>query len=73
MVKICLPIQELRETQVQSLGQEYLLEKEMATTPIFLPGESHEQRNLIGDSSWGDKESDVTEQLTLMAQGQTCR
>ena len=27
-----------QETQVQSLGQEDPLEKEMATTPVFLPG-----------------------------------
>ena len=33
-------------------------------TPVFLPGESHEQRRLVGYSSWGQKESDTTEQLT---------
>ena len=27
----------MRETRVQSLGREDLLEKEMATTPVFLP------------------------------------
>ena len=37
-----------------------LLEKEMATTPIFLPEESHGQRNLPGYSPWGHKESDIT-------------
>ena len=34
------------ETQVQSLGWEDPLEKGMATTPVFLPGESHGQRSL---------------------------
>ena len=29
------------ETWVQSLGQEDPLEKEMATTPVFLPRKSH--------------------------------
>ena len=29
-------------------------------TPIFLPGESHGQRNLEGHSPWGHKESDTT-------------
>ena len=29
------------ETWVQSLGWEDPLEKEMAFTPVFLPGESH--------------------------------
>ena len=36
--------------QIQSLGQEDPLEKEMATHSIFLPGESHGQRNLEGYS-----------------------
>ena len=49
------------ETQVQSLGQEDPLEKEMATTPIFLPGKFHGQRSLLGYSPWGCKESDMTE------------
>ena len=30
-------------------------------TPVFLPGESHGQRNLVGP--WGRKESDTTEWL----------
>ena len=30
-------------------------------TPVFLPGESHGQRSLAGDSLWGHKESDMTE------------
>ena len=29
--RICLPMQEMQETQIQSLGQEDTLEKEMAT------------------------------------------
>ena len=35
-------------------------------TPVFLPGESHGQRSLAGYSPWGGKESDTTEQLTLL-------
>ena len=34
-------------------------------TPIFLPGESHGQRSLVGDSPWGRKKSDTTEQLSM--------
>ena len=34
-------------------------------TPVFLPGESHGHRSLGGYSSWGCKESDTTEWLTL--------
>ena len=30
-------------------------------TPVFLPGESHGQRNLAGYSPWGCKESDMTD------------
>ena len=30
-------------------------------TLIFMPGESHEQRNLVGYSPWGCKELDKTE------------
>ena len=41
--------------QVQSLGQEDPLEKEMATTPVFLPGESHGQRSLAGYSPWSHR------------------
>ena len=34
-------------------------------TPVFLPGESHRQRSLVGYCSWGHKESDKTEWLTI--------
>ena len=37
----------MRETQVRSLGWEGPLEEEMATTPVFLPGESRGQRSLV--------------------------
>ena len=30
-------------------------------TPVFLPGESHAQRSLVGYSPWGRTESDATE------------
>ena len=32
-------------------------------TPIFLPGESHGRRSLVGYSPQGHKESDMTERL----------
>ena len=51
------------ETWVRSLGQEDPLEKDTVTHSVFLPGESHGQRSLAGHSSWGCKESDMTEQL----------
>ena len=47
---------------IHSLGQEDPLEKDMATYYlVFLPGESHGQRSLVGYSPWGCKESDMTE------------
>ena len=30
-------------------------------TPVFLPGESHGRRSLVGYSPWGRKEMDTTE------------
>ena len=35
----------------------------MATPPVFLPGESHGRKSLVGYSPWGRKESDTTERL----------
>ena len=37
-------------------------------TPVFLPGEFHGQRSLVGYSSWGHKESDMTERLSLSSE-----
>ena len=36
----------MQETSVQSLGQEDPLEKEMATTSVFLPGKSYGMEGL---------------------------
>ena len=58
MVK-CLPA--MWETQVRPLSWEDPLEKEMATTPVLLPGKFHGRRNLVGYSPWGRKELDTTE------------
>ena len=35
----------------------------MQPTPVFLPGESHGGRSLVGCSPWGCEESDTTELL----------
>ena len=51
----------MQETWVQSLGREDPLEKEMATTPVLLPGKFHGPRSLVGCSPWGRKELDTTE------------
>ena len=39
--------------------------REWLRIPVFLPGEFHGQRSLAGYSSWGHKELDTTEWLTL--------
>ena len=44
----------------QSLGQEDPLKKEMVIHSLSLPGKSYGQRNLVGYSPWGHKESDMT-------------
>ena len=57
-----LPARKNQQTWVQSLGQEDPLEKGMAThSSIFLLGESHGQRSLVGYSPWGHKQSDTIE------------
>ena len=44
-----------QETWVWSLDWEDALEKKMATTPVFLPGEFHGQKSLTGYSPWVSK------------------
>ena len=58
----------MQETWTQSLDQEDLLEEEMATPPVFLPGEFHGQRSLVGHSSWGCTVSDLTEGIKQQQQ-----
>ena len=62
MVKNLSAVQEI---WIQSLGQEESLQKGMATFPVFLPGEFHGQRSLVGYTPWDGKESDTIKQLTL--------
>ena len=51
----------VQETQVQSLGRKIPWRREWLPTPVFLPGESHGQRRLVGYSPEGCKESDTTD------------
>ena len=46
---------------VQEIKLQSLVRKLLQPTPVLLSGESHEQRSLAGCSSWGHKESDMTE------------
>ena len=44
-------------------GRLIIRRRQWQPTPIFLPGESHGRRSLVGCSPWGLEESDLTEQL----------
>ena len=52
---------EVQETGVQSLSWEDPLEKGMATHSSIFAWRIHGQRSLVGYSSWGLKESKMTE------------
>ena len=61
----------MQEMQVQSLDREDPLEKEMANTPVFLPGKSPGQRSLAGHTPWSHKRIRhdlVTKQQSLWVQ-----
>ena len=60
--EICL---QCRRPGLDSWVGKILWRRKWKPSPIFLPGESHGQRNLAGYSPWGHKEPDMTEQLTL--------
>ena len=47
----------LQETWVRFLGWEDPPEKEIATPPVFFPGEFHGQRSLVGYNPWGHKKA----------------
>ena len=55
------------ETRVQALGWEDPWRRKWQSTPVLLPGKSHGQRSLVGYSLWGCKESDMTEQLSILS------
>ena len=60
----------MQEAQVQALGTwvgKIPWRKEWLSTPVFLPGEFHRQRSLVGYSPWSHRviELDMIEQLSL--------
>ena len=66
MIQTIKNLTAIQEPLVQSLGREDLWEKGMAILQEFLPEEFHGQKSLVDFSPWGRKESDTTEQLTLL-------
>ena len=61
MVQLVKNLPAMQETQVRSLGWEDPWSRKWQATPVFLPGEPHGQRSLVGYSPWGRKELDMTE------------
>ena len=59
--KICL---ERRRPWFDSWVEKIPWRKDRLPTPVFLPGEFHEQRSLAGYSPWGRKDLDLTEWLS---------
>ena len=55
----------LQETWVRSLVRKIPWKREWQPTPVFLLGEVHGQRSLVGYSPWSCKELDTTDQLTV--------
>jgi len=53
-----LPV--MYETWFDSWIGKMLWRRKWLPTPVFLPGEFHEQRSLVGYSPWYRKESDTT-------------
>ena len=51
MVQVIKNLPAMQQTWVRFLGREDPLEKEMQSTPIFLPGKSHGLRSLAGPES----------------------
>ena len=54
---------ELQQLQFCHIESQIFLRRKWQTTPVFLPGESHGQRSLVGYSPRGRKELDMTERL----------
>ena len=55
----------VQETWVRSPSPEDPQRREWLPTPVFLPGQFHGQRSLVGYRPQGHKESDRTKQLIL--------
>ena len=55
----------MQETQFKPWVQRISWRREWQPTPVFLPQEFHGQKNLVGYSPWGHKESDTTQCLAL--------
>ena len=55
----------MQETWFDPWVRKILWRREWLHIPVFLPGEFHGERNLVGYCPWGHKELDMTERLSL--------
>ena len=53
------------KTRVQSLGLKIPWSEKWQPPSVFLPGKFHGQRTRVGYRSWGHKESDTTEHMSV--------
>jgi len=56
----------MQETRFNPWVRKIPWRRKWQPTPVFLSEKPHGQRSLVGYSPWGHKESDTTEQLTLL-------
>ena len=61
----CRDLSTYRRPGLDPWVRRILWRREWQSIPVLLLVESHRQRSLEGYSSWGHKESDMTERLTL--------
>ena len=64
MVRTVKNLPAVWETWVNPWVEKIPWRREWQPTPVFLPGEFHGQRSLVGYSSWSCKALDMTEWLT---------
>ena len=64
MAQMVKNLPEMRETRVNPWARKIPWRREWVPTPVFLLGEFHELRSLVGYNPWGHKELDATERLT---------
>ena len=55
---------EMQETRFSPWVRKIPWRRKWLPSPVFLPGEFHGQRSLVGYSPWNCKELDVTDRVT---------
>jgi len=58
--QVALSMQKMTETQVRCLVGKIPWSRKQQPALVILSGKFHEQRSMVGYSSWGHKESNMT-------------